>query len=668
MRCRAARLLGLVLAVLAAALVVAPAAAAEPPMRLATYITDNAGALSADAQDQVQSAINKLYDDRKIRLWIVFVDDFSGQSGQDWAQSTYRRSDLGRSDALLAVATNDRAYAFLVPDSLDNVTADEVSALQRDQIEPALRTGNWAQAAMAAATGLNSASGSGNGMSWAVLLAIVGVIVLALAVLLALTRWRRRRRRAAEFVAARRVDATNPNALASLSLDALDDLSREKVVEVDNAVRNSQNELALAVEEFGTDRTEPFTRAVNNAKAALARAFTVRQQLDDAIPETPAQRRQLLTSVIVSAATADRELDNQKEAFDQLRDLVINAPTKLDTLTQQVVDITARIAPSRQKMDALRDEFDAAALASVSGNVDDAQQRLTFADESITRARELATRPVAGQSAELVETVRAAEAALAQARSLLDAVDSAESDIKRAAAMLRSAIEDIQNGIAAADAQLRQGNVPRAGELATARGAAATAVQHAQANGSADPLGAFTQLTKADAELDRLLAGLAQEREAAERLARTFDQAHFTAQSRVRAVSDYIDARRGSIGPEARTRLAEAVRQLQAAQASRAGNLNEAIAYANGASMLAAQAQSLANADVQNAERMYAGRFGGGGGSNMGAMIGGIIIGNILTGAMRGGFGGWGGGWSSTGFGGSSGPSGGGFFGGGGRF
>lgn len=327
-----------------------------------------------------------------------------------------------------------------------------------------------------------------------------------------------------------------------------------------------------------------------------------------------------------------------------------------------------RIAPSRQKMDALRDEFDAAALASVSGNVDDAQQRLTFADESITRARELATRPVAGQSAELVETVRAAEAALAQARSLLDAVDSAESDIKRAAAMLRSAIEDIQNGIAAADAQLRQGNVPRAGELATARGAAATAVQHAQANGSADPLGAFTQLTKADAELDRLLAGLAQEREAAERLARTFDQAHFTAQSRVRAVSDYIDARRGSIGPEARTRLAEAVRQLQAAQASRAGNPNEAIAYANGASMLAAQAQSLANADVQNAERMYAGRFGGGGGSNMGAMIGGIIIGNILTGAMRGGFGGWGGGWSSTGFGGSSGPSGGGFFGGGGRF
>jgi hypothetical protein len=135
----------------------------------------------------------------------------------------------------------------------------------------------------------------------------------------------------------------------------------------------------------------------------------------------------------------------------------------------------------------------------------------------------------------------------------------------------------------------------------------------------------------------------------------------------VRAVSDYIDTRRGSIGPEARTRLAEAVRQLEGAEASRSTDLNQAIAYANGASMLAAQAQSLANADLQAAQRAYTGRYGSGN-SNMGAMIGGIIVGDILGGALRGGMGGgMGGGWSSTSFGGSSG-SGGGFMGGGGRF
>ena len=168
---------------------------------------------------------------------------------------------------------------------------------------------------------------------------------------------------------------------------------------------------------------------------------------------------------------------------------------------------------------------------------------------------------------------------------------------------------------------------------------------------------------------------MAEEREAAQRLARTFDQALFTAQSRVKAVSDFIDTRRGSIGPEARTRLAEAQRQIEAAQAKRESNMTEAIAHANGAAMLAAQAQSLANDDVRAAQRSYTSGYGGGG-SDMGAVIGGIIIGNILRGGFSGGFGGgYGGGFGggrgmgrSTSYGGSSRSSGRSYSGGGGRF
>ncbi|MGZ8808967.1 MAG: TPM domain-containing protein, partial [Mycobacterium sp.] len=441
---------------------------------------------------------------------------------------------------------------------------------------------------------------------------------------------------------------------------------------VDNAVRTSDNELELAVEEFGADRTEPFTRAVNNAKTTLAQAFNVRQILDDAIPETPTQRRDLLTRVVVAAAKADRELDAQQEAFAELRNLVINAPSRLDAMTQQVVDITARLGPSQQKLTQLHSEFDATALSSVAGNVDAAKELLTFADESITRGRDLALRPVAGRQTELVECVRAAESALAQARGLLDAVDSAASDIRRAAATLPAAIEDIQNGIKQAGALLQQGNAPQAAQLAEARDAAAAAVATAQRSKSVDPLGSFTELTKADADLDRLLAAVEQEREAAERLNRALDEALFTARSRVRSVSDFIDTRRGIVGPEARTRLAEAVRHIGAAEEKRATDPAEAIAHANGAAMLASQAQTLANTDMQNAQRSHMGPFGGGGGGgggNMGAIIGGILIGNILSGGMRGGFGGGGfggGGFGPGSFGGSGG--GGGMFGGGGRF
>lgn len=106
----------------------------------------------------------------------------------------------------------------------------------------------------------------------------------------------------AEIEAAQRVDPADPNALASVSLDALDDLSRRIVVEVDNEVRTSESELVLAVEEFGERDTAAFTRAVTNAKNTLAQALNVRHILDDAIPETPQQRRDLLTRVVVSAA------------------------------------------------------------------------------------------------------------------------------------------------------------------------------------------------------------------------------------------------------------------------------------------------------------------------------------------------------------------------------
>lgn len=254
---------------------------------------------------------------------------------------------------------------------------------------------------------------------------------------------------------------------------------------------------------------------------------------------------------------------------------------------------------------------------------------------------------------------------------MLDAVDSAASDIRRAVTTLPSAIEDIQRGVNQAAEQLAQGGLAKSAELSAARDAAVKAVTNAQSTGAADPLGAFTQLTQADADLDRLLATVAEEREAAERLQRSYEQALFTAQSRVRSVSDYIDTRRGSIGPEARTRYNEAVRQLEAAQIKADTNITEAIAHANGASLLAAQAQQLANDDVQAGQRQYQARYRGGQ-SDMGAMVGGIILGNILSGGFGGGgFGGGGGGfggggWTSSTYGGSQG--GGDLLGGGGRF
>ena len=657
------------MAMLITALTVAPSAAAQPPFRLPGYITDNAGVLNDADRSAIKSASGRLYSDRRIQLWVVFVDDFSGQPAQSWAENTSNLSDLGDFGAVLTVATVDHSYAFLVPRRVKTIDASQVDDLRRNQIEPALRRGDWSGAAVAAANGLDRGPQSASSTP---LLIGLGVVLFAVLALYVFTRWRRRRRRAAELAAAKRVDATDPDALASLSLGALDDLSRWKVVDVDNAVRTSANELALTIEEFGEQRTQPFTRAVDDAKAALAQAFTVRQQLDDAIPETRAQRRELLTEVIVAAARADRGLESQREAFEEMRDLVVNAPSRLDALTQQVVDLTARIEPAEQRMTELHNEFDSSALASVATNVATAKDRLAFAEQNLGQAREKASKPVSGEQSALVDAVHAAESSLGQARSLLDAVDSAASDIRHAVATLPSLIADIQSGIGQADSALQTARKPRHPICAiwpapgTRRPGLST--RH-DTGGSTDPLASFTALTKVGAELNRLLATVIEEQAAAQRLTRTLDQALSTAQSRMHAVSDYIDNRRGSVGPEARTRLSEASRQIDAAQDAKSTDLNAAITYANNAASLAAQAQSLAESDVQSAQMAYTSRYGGG--DHTGAVMGGIIIGDMLGDAMRGGFGGgWGGGgggWGPTSFGGS-GSSDGGFMGGGGRF
>ena len=90
------RSLAVFMAMLITALLVTPSAAAQPPFRLATYVTDEAGVLSGSERIAVQSATGKLYSDRRIQLWVVLVDNFSGQSAVELGAEHASRQRLGR--------------------------------------------------------------------------------------------------------------------------------------------------------------------------------------------------------------------------------------------------------------------------------------------------------------------------------------------------------------------------------------------------------------------------------------------------------------------------------------------------------------------------------------------------------------------------------------------
>jgi hypothetical protein len=121
------------------------------------------------------------------------------------------------------------------------------------------------------------------------------------------------------------------------------------------------------------------------------------------------------------------------------------------------------------------------------------------------------------------------------------------------------------------------------------------------------------------------------------RAAATLDQALMTARSTIDAAADFIDTRRGAVGPEARTRLAEAQRHLDVAVDLGRDDPVTALREAYQASTLAQSALDRAQDDVSSWNDGYGGGPGGFGGGFGGGGGGGRSGGGSFGG---GGFGG----------------------------
>lgn len=101
----------------------------------------------------MERALDKFYAQRNIRLWVVYINNFSGLRPFKWAEETMRANGFTNTDALLAVATDNRSFSFRVPAAVTNGTAFDVETIRRDRIEPAVRRSEWARAAVATANG-----------------------------------------------------------------------------------------------------------------------------------------------------------------------------------------------------------------------------------------------------------------------------------------------------------------------------------------------------------------------------------------------------------------------------------------------------------------------------------------------------------------------------------
>ncbi len=420
--------------------------------------------------------------------------------------------------------------------------------------------------------------------------------------------------------------------MAELEADA-----SHALIETDDAVRTSDQELGFASARFGEHAARPFAAAVTAARAELAAAFRLRQLLDDDFPATEQQQRTMLTEISARCAEANRLLDEQSEAFDRLQDLEARAPRVLAEVLAHATQQTERLPHSRHILAQLAARYTPPAVAAVASSPDQAAERLEFAAGSLGDAQQALA---ADQTDKAAVFLQAAESAADQASDLLDGVEHMEAELTQAASALPAALREIAAELAEATALESGGTADdRAAAVAGALAAAAT-VRGLQDSGPFDALGALRELERADAALDHALASARDDRDRQNRARAVLDQAMLVARSSVTAAEDFIGTRRGAVGAQARTRLAEAQRHFHQAIAVTQADPVSALTETQHADALAQQARSLAEQDVAQFQYGQPGAVpgrGGLGGGMGGAILGGILIDSLLGGGRRGG-------------------------------
>lgn len=618
-------------------LVFAGAAVATPPVSLDEgYITDRVGVLSSTEHAELEQRLERLYSDTGVDLYTVFVDEFSEPAdGEQWAIEVAIDNGLGPDQYLLAVATDAGMYQLSADD------AGPLSDAQLDAIytgiRPDLREGDWAAAVRTAAELIEDGGPGGIGSTIFVIVAVIAIIVAVIVLIVVL-----RRRRAAASRGAAIAPAGGP------SLEELQATAATALVQTDDAIKTSDQELGFARAEFGDEVTVEFTDALATARTELNEAFSLKQQLDDTVVDTPQQTREWNAQIIELCQRAGERLNAKTAAFDELRQLEQNAPEALVRVQQERLVAAGTIAPAATELASLAGEYDPQAFEPVADNVEQANLRLEFADAELAHGQSAIA---GGDGAAAAVRIRAAQEAVGQAGQLTAAVGALATDLASGAKNAESIMVEVESDIATATA------LPDPeGRIAATIAAIRTQLDEARTQLVAPkrPLLALQRLEAANAQIDGVIATARDAQARAARTARALGDTLARAQAQVGAAENYITTRRGAVRDIARTRLAEAGAALARAQALAASDPTSALESAQRAEALAGQALQAAQSDVGGfTSAQY--RTGSGGFSDglLGGILGGILsnAGGSSPGSSWGGFSGgsWGGSSSSRG-------------------
>ncbi|MFN0093580.1 MAG: TPM domain-containing protein [Dehalococcoidia bacterium] len=651
--------------VLTLLLVVSVGLAQDVP-RLDGPVTDLAE--TGDGFTDARRAIGAVEDTENVQLFVLLVDTTGSRDVPAYTDDVAVRNNLGGRDALLVIAIDDRTYQLWLGDLLlDEVTEDEQDRILADRLEPALRDGDFDAAIADLAKGLGEAhagalgepaaepvpgasagSGGGGGIH-------VGWVFLALLVLVGgvggflFVASRRSRRGGAPGTKPATGAAPTPELVAKANAILL---------ESDEALRDARQEAAFAEAQYGTAEAAEITRGLDEAAVELKAAFAAYQQVDDSVPDTPQERRQLLETVVARCVAAGALITAQEQRIAQLRDLERRAPEALAELPALIQGQERRLQPLDVLVDGL-DRLADSVFDPIDGNLEEAAKRLAFAAAAVESGQSALG---AGNSAPAAAAACQAQEAVEDAKALLDAIERQHAAARQAAIGYEAKRAEAARDLASAQDAVGRGQVTGFdAQLAEADAALRSAMALATAP-QPDAIAALAEAVRADSLADAVLAGVRDHEQRSAKAKAQLVANLEVAEGAIRRAEDYLATRRTGVGREARTRLADATRALEEARALERSDPEQASGLAVKAQKRADEAYDLARGDFARWDRDQerpsgsgspgafprwpSGRSGGGDAAQAGAIILGQVLGGILGGGGKrgGGFGGsgWG--------------------------
>ena len=631
----------------------APRALPAASTTLTEHVTDELGILDAAKAKQ---AVDTMSSKHGVGLWVLTVSD-SSRKASAIAEQTFKDTKLGRDDMLLVInipsdGSASKSYKLQAHDNSSKFSESDYKRID-SAIKKQLSAGNYDEAVAAIPDNMSGSSGSGSsgdsGSSALPLLLGGGAVAAGGAA--AWTVYKRRknkenddmlfgkRRKQAAAGDAPGNQATSP---ATMTTEQLRTQAGSALVQADDTVRAAAEELSYAQAQFGLSATDAFTAALDSARKHLSRCFELRKILDDDIPETEPQQRQMYTEILQHCSEAVGEIRAQEEAFNKRRGIEANLPTSIAETAQRADETEQAIVMAETILVTLSAAYPASSLTSVAQAPEQARRLLAAGRTALDQARASVE---ASQEATAVEQVRIAQGSIAQAGQLAAQVTGARERLQSAAKDLEAAIASISSDLV--DAKRLEGAVPAATLAPLVADAEAAVEQGRQASGanpSGDPLAALDHLARAEAAIDAALAPAREREENDSRARASLGSRLARLNSQVESVTSYITTYRGAVGPSARTALSEAARHATAATTVQTTDPVAALAEVAAAEPLVAQAQALAEADVRgSSSSSWSPRSGGGysGGSGGGLDLGSLLLGGLLLGGGHS-YGGWG--------------------------